>query len=116
MTTTTFDVRFATWWRRYMVPMVSWIKELTQGETLMLIAIVCFGAVGANGTYSFYAPARGEVLGMCVDMPDDLQDTAAWVAEFISSNLLVTCIPWAERPQKMGSCICPRTIQEAMEL
>jgi hypothetical protein len=47
----------------WLVPIFSWLKELTRGETLMLIATLCFGAVGAYGTFLFYEPSRGPIVG-----------------------------------------------------
>lgn len=47
----------------YLRPLVAWLKEMTQGEKLMLIATLCFGAVGAYGTYLFYVPSRGAIIG-----------------------------------------------------
>lgn len=43
--------------------LVSWLKDMTQGERLLLIATLCFGAVGAYGTYLFYEPSRGWLIG-----------------------------------------------------
>jgi len=47
----------------YLRPLAAWLKEMTQGERLMLVATLCFGAVGAYGTYLFYAPSRGALIG-----------------------------------------------------
>ena len=47
----------------YLRPLIAWLKEMTQGEKLMLIATLCFGAVGAYGTYLFYEPSRGWFIG-----------------------------------------------------
>jgi hypothetical protein len=46
-------------WTDWIEPIVGWLKELTRGETLMLLATLCFGAVGAYGSYLFYEPSRG---------------------------------------------------------
>lgn len=57
--TLTLDVRVAQWWQRYVVPLVAWLKDMTQGEKLLLLAVLCFGAVGAQSTFQFYEPSRG---------------------------------------------------------
>lgn len=46
-----------------LAPIIAWLKRMTQGEQLMLVATLCFGAVGAYGTYLFYEPSRGPVIG-----------------------------------------------------
>lgn len=51
------------WYTDYLRPLIAWLKEMTQGEKLMLIATLCFGAVGAYGTYLFYEPSRGWFIG-----------------------------------------------------
>lgn len=35
---------------------------LLAAEKLMYLAVICFGAVGANGTYQFYEPSRGPIF------------------------------------------------------
>lgn len=62
--TLTLDIRIAGWWNRYIVPLVAWLRELSQGEKLLFIAILCFGAVGANSTYLFYVPSRGVLVAV----------------------------------------------------
>lgn len=47
----------------YLRPLIAWLKDMTQGEKLMLVATLCFGAVGAYGTYLFYEPSRGWFIG-----------------------------------------------------
>lgn len=44
-------------------PLIAWLKEMTQGERLLLVSVLCFGAVGAYGTYLFYVPSRGPIIG-----------------------------------------------------
>jgi len=51
-------------WADYITPLFAWLREITQGEKLLLIATLCFGAVGAYGTYLFYAPSRGPIIGV----------------------------------------------------
>ena len=43
--------------------LIGFIGKLSDGERLLLIANVCFAAVGAYSSYLFYAPARGVVIG-----------------------------------------------------
>ena len=47
----------------YLKPLIAWLKDMTQGEKLMLIATLAFGLVGAYGTYLFYQPSRGWFIG-----------------------------------------------------
>ena len=47
----------------YLRPLIAWLKDMTQGEKLMLIATLSFGLVGAYGTYLFYQPSRGWFIG-----------------------------------------------------
>lgn len=44
-------------------PLIAWAKLMTQGERLLLLATLCFGAVGSYGTYLFYRPSRGPIIG-----------------------------------------------------
>lgn len=55
--------QFKLFWTDWIEPVVGWLRELTKGETLMLIATLCFGAVGAYGTFLFYVPSRGPIVG-----------------------------------------------------
>lgn len=47
----------------YLRPLIAWLKDMTQGEKLMLVATLAFGLVGAYGTYLFYQPSRGWFIG-----------------------------------------------------
>ena len=46
-----------------LAPAVAWLKRMTQGEQLLLVATLCFGAVGSYGTYLYYMPSRGGIIG-----------------------------------------------------
>ncbi len=63
MTVNIQDTRLVVMYNGYVRPLIAWLKEMTQGEKLMLIATLCFGAVGAYGTYLFYVPSRGWFIG-----------------------------------------------------
>jgi hypothetical protein len=59
-------------WNVYIVPLYSWVKDLTKGERLLLIAVLCFGAVGSYNTHAFYAPSRGEFVGWMAAIGNEL--------------------------------------------
>lgn len=46
-----------------LAPVIAWLKRMTQGEQLLLVATLCFGAVGSYGTYLYYSPSRGPIIG-----------------------------------------------------
>jgi hypothetical protein len=56
----------------YITPLYAWLKELTRGEKLLLIAVLCFGAVGSYNTHAFYAPSRGEFVGWMAAIGNEL--------------------------------------------
>lgn len=59
-------------WTGYVAPLYTWMKELTKGEKLLLIAVLCFGAVGSFNTHAFYAPSRGEFVGWMAAIGNEL--------------------------------------------
>ena len=75
MTTQSMDNpygKFAEVWNGYIAPLYGWVKELTKGEKLLLIAVLCFGAVGSFNTHAFYAPSRGEFVGWMAAIGNEL--------------------------------------------
>ncbi len=64
--------RIGQFWGAYITPLYAWISELTKGERLLLMAVLCFGAVGSFNTHSFYAPSRGEFVGWMAAVGNEL--------------------------------------------
>lgn len=83
--------RFGQFWTTYITPLYSWVSELTKGERLLLMAVLCFGAVGSFNTHAFYAPSRGEFVGWMAAVGNELLYLgAAGLAVKLSSQIWIS--------------------------